>query len=194
MDRSNVRKHKSMPRSAAPLRGRAFGARSRPSMRLWPCAGASGCRTTVLLTTTPSTNHGALDARSEKAFTPTPVPTVPARVRPPTEVEGHGAFGVAGHDPHRRAHGTALALDRDHVFVANTESACKRRGDERGVIPGERGERLGQFLQPRIVRVTAVTERGIGSEDEFDALAGSRWRHRRQRNRGDSSRVAARAS
>ncbi len=39
------------------------------------------------------------------------------------------------------------------------------------VVPGQLGHRLGQFLQPAIVGESAVVDRGIAAEVDFDSLA-----------------------
>ena len=44
--------------------------------------------------------------------------------------------------------------------------------DQRGVVPGELGNRLGQFLQPAVVGKAAVVNARIRTEDEFDVSRG----------------------
>ena len=43
---------------------------------------------------------------------------------------------------------------------------------QRGVVPGELGERLGEFLQPAIIGEAAVPDGGIGPERNFQRAAG----------------------
>ena len=40
--------------------------------------------------------------------------------------------------------------------VRQTEILCGGRADQRGIVPGQLGDRLGQFLQPAIVGKAAV--------------------------------------
>ena len=58
---------------------------------------------------------------------------------------------------------TALAraarrFQRHEVTIVEAEPLCRRRANQRGIVPGQFGERLGQFLQPTVVVEFAVPE------------------------------------
>ena len=84
-----------------------------------------------------------------------------------SEVEGEGVVGVAGRDE-----GGEVDFARggyaEHVAVGDAQAPGGGRTDKGGVVPGELGERLGQFLEEGVVRVGAVPDVGVGFEDEVE--------------------------
>ncbi len=53
--------------------------------------------------------------------------------------------------------------------------------DQRGIVPGELGDRLWQFLQPAVIGETPVVDARIGAEDEFKIGRGSGFWRRQTR-------------
>src|SRR5262249_20734038 len=81
-------------------------------------------------------------------------------------------IGMAGRDPHRGSYSAAVMFDFDDVFLAETEALCGSGTDERNIIPDNFGKRFRQFLQPTIVRESAVIDGGIRPKHNFDSC----WR------------------
>ncbi len=52
----------------------------------------------------------------------------------------------------------AIEFQLDHVFCLQTHPRGHCRPDQHGVIPGDLGHRLGQFLQPAVVGELAVVD------------------------------------
>ena len=100
------------------------------------------------------------DARADLAGSPAPV----------AQKDRDRSVGLARHDPGRKLHGSAAITQLDDVFVLDTEPAAPGRADERGVVPGELGQGLGQFLQPAVVGPAAVPDRRVGTEEDLEAL------------------------
>src|SRR5258708_32853196 len=86
------------------------------------------------------------------------------------------------HDPYRNILADRLVamrqLDRVDVSFAaflvllvilrrDAELLRSVRADQRDVVPGNFGERLGQLLQPAVVREAAVIDGWIRAKDEF---------------------------
>ena len=65
----------------------------------------------------------------------------------------------------------ALVGQLQHVARLHAQAVRGRRAEDRGVVPGELGDRLGQFLQPAVVGEAAVVNRGVGPEDDFELAA-----------------------
>src|SRR5262249_3727694 len=80
------------------------------------------------------------------------------------EIEGGRVVSVTGRDPERPLEAPAAQLQLGDFLVGllgmararETEADCGGWADEDGVVPGELGERLGQFLKPAVVGETAV--------------------------------------
>ena len=77
-----------------------------------------------------------------------------ARRRPAVaEMDGDAVLGLARLDPHRRL--DAAAVDReldDHLGLERPADSPCAGLDHRDVVPGELGLRLGQLLEPAVVR------------------------------------------
>ena len=86
-----------------------------------------------------------------------------------TQVQGDGIIGVARHNPDGRFHRLPVRAQLHHIAVGHAQLPGARGTDQRGVVPGQLGERLGQFLQPAIVGETAIPNGGIGAQDNFDS-------------------------
>ena len=95
------------------------------------------------------------------------------------DVDGDRVGGVAWGDPHRHPQHAAFVPDLDQVAVLDLERLGRVRRDQRGVVPGQLGHRLGHFLQPAVVGEAAVVDGGVAAE--VDLGAGHRRRRRRQR-------------
>src|SRR5271168_2405949 len=64
----------------------------------------------------------------------------------------------------------SIQFQFDNVFHFNLEPLGHLGTDEHGVVPGELGHRLGQFLQPAVVGELSVVDRGIAADVEFDGV------------------------
>src|SRR5581483_415916 len=96
------------------------------------------------------------------------------------EQDGRRAVGVARRDPNRRAdlhagigqfrdiddYAAALAAGRADVR-REAQALGRFWADKYGVIPRELRQRFRQFLQPAVVSETAVENRRIGTENNF---------------------------
>ena len=89
------------------------------------------------------------------------------------QVQRDGAIHVARLHPHRRPQRAALVsqLAPCRRFPTAFSAVRRRRAHDRGVVPGQLGDGLGQFLQPAVVGEAAVVDRGIGPEDHFQFAA-----------------------
>ena len=58
----------------------------------------------------------------------------------------------------------------DDVFVLDAEPLCQGRAQERGIVPRELRERLGQLLEPAVIGPPAVPDRRVGPEDDLEAF------------------------
>jgi len=102
--------------------------------------------------------------------------------------------GLAGHDQGRDLHLTPAAVERDQRAVPDAEPLGGRRTDQRGVVPGELGHRIGRLLEPTVVGEPPVVDRGVLAEDDLQlrvarrAVAGGRARIGRRRAAGELGR------
>ena len=64
-----------------------------------------------------------------------------------------------------------IESDRDDVLVVNPNRSAVAGRDQRGVVPYELRERLGQLLQPGVVRESAVPDGIVRAKNELDAAA-----------------------
>ena len=98
-------------------------------------------------------------------------------VPPPNGSEGvaqHARFLAQPQLNHRLMETAMLAAVRIAAQV-NVQRLGRLRTHQRGVVPGQLRDRLGQFLQPAIVGKAAIENRRIGFEDNFQiAVAGRR--------------------
>ena len=60
------------------------------------------------------------------------------------------------------------------MLARKTERLGGLRAHERGVVPGELGERIGKLLQPPVVRESAVVKRRRGEEHDLQVTRRSR--------------------
>ena len=61
-------------------------------------------------------------------------------------------------------------LDLDDIVILHAEFARGLAADEHRVVPDHLGDRIGQFLQPAVVVVTAVVHFGIAIENHFEVV------------------------
>ena len=64
----------------------------------------------------------------------------------------------------------AVEFELDHVFDFDLETLRHLWADEDGVVPGELGHRLGQFLEPAVVGELAVVDGGVAADVELDSV------------------------
>ena len=135
--------------------------------------------------------------RSALALKPAPVADVAGARAAVAEVHGDAVVGVAGDREQRAADRAAAIAQLDDVAddlsvlaalqrrrARRLERRGRRRADERGVVPGQLGERLRQLLQPAVVGEAAVEDGRVGAEDDLE---------RRRRPAAAAAGVAARA-
>ena len=123
----------------------------------------------VFLTSRPSPNHRCVRRakRIDVDADARPDPSRPAAAVP--QEDRDRLIGLPRHDPGRYLHRAAASAELDHVFVFDAEPSRRRRAQKRRAVPRELRERLGQFLKPAVVRVPAVPDRRVGSEDDLQA-------------------------
>ena len=100
---------------------------------------------------------------------------------PKTQMNGNGIVGVPRLYPNGRAHLPAAVLEVHKVLVLQAKPLRRSRTNNGGVVPGERGDGLGQLLEPAVVREAAIEYVRVGAENDFKSL--SRRRPRRSRGR-----------
>src|ERR1019366_5018345 len=92
----------------------------------------------------------------------------PAGVRAAiAEVQGDGLIHMAGLDPDRSAQLAALVSELQDAAVFDAQPVRIARADNSGIVPGQFGDGLGQFLQPAAVGEAAIVDGGVGAEDHF---------------------------
>src|SRR5450432_917713 len=84
-----------------------------------------------------------------------------------TERDAQAAVGVARSDQREQRDLPTANAHGDGVRVGNAELLGRARADEHRVVPGQLGERLGQLLQPSVVRVAAVDDLRVDPEYEL---------------------------
>ena len=57
-----------------------------------------------------------------------------------------------------------------HILVADAESLGQVGLMQGDIVPGQPGERLGQFLKPAVIGEPAIPDHRVGLEDEFQSL------------------------
>ena len=77
---------------------------------------------------------------------------------------------MAGLNPDRAGDFLPVQLEFDHVFDFDLQPLRHLGTDEHGVVPGELGHRLGQFLQPAVVGELSVVDGGIAADVELDGV------------------------
>ncbi len=95
-----------------------------------------------------------------------------------TEIDRDRVVGKPGLNPNRRLYLLSVELELDYVFRGEVQTLRHRRADQHRVVPGHLAHGARQFLQPPVVGETAVVERRIAAEVEFDAARtlGRHWR------------------
>ena len=84
---------------------------------------------------------------------------------------------VAGRDERGDLDLPSLEADLDHrhlgigVGLFDPQIARALRADQRGVVPSELGDRVGQLLEPAVVGVAAVVELRIRHEDDLEGAS-----------------------
>ena len=97
----------------------------------------------------------------------------------------HAAVSLARQDHHGRFDRAVLDAQFDHVAGFQSEPPRHRGANERSIVPGEFGQRLGQFLQPTVVGPASVPDARIGPDQQIirlrhgDRCDGSHRRARR---------------
>ena len=87
------------------------------------------------------------------------------------EVQRGRAVHVAGLNEYRRVERAAFVRQLQQVAGLHAQAVRGGRTEERGVVPGELGDGLGQFLQPAVIGEAAIVNRGVGAEDDFQLAA-----------------------
>ena len=83
----------------------------------------------------------------------------------------HGVLGLPRHDP-GRPNDTAIAdRDFDMIAICDGHALRQRRTDRDDVTPGQRRQRLRQFLQPTDIGKLSVPDGRVGPEDDVEAFA-----------------------
>src|SRR5262249_12299486 len=98
-----------------------------------------------------------------------------------TEMNRRATVRVTGRDPDGREQFAPLVLQLDDVnqrlavlaaaprnLMIQVESFRRRGADLDWVAPGEFRQRLGQFLQPAVVREAAVVDCRVGAANDFE--------------------------
>ena len=99
------------------------------------------------------------DAAADAAGAATPLP----------DGERDRVVGLAGRDGDRRpARVPPAAVSSTRSPSATPSSVGGRRRDQRGVVPGQLGHRIGQLLQPAVVGEAAVVGVGVGVEGDLE--------------------------
>ena len=84
---------------------------------------------------------------------------------------GHRARGLARQHIDRDL---ALAGRRNfsyhHLLVFDAQLLRRGRANQGRVVPGQPGHRIGQFLEPTVVGKTAVVDRRVAAEDDFQLV------------------------
>ena len=83
---------------------------------------------------------------------------------------------MSGLNPDRAGDFLAVQFEFDNVFDFDLQPLRHLGTDEDGVVPGELGHRLGQFLQPAVVGELSVVDGGIAAEVELDGAGVSNAR------------------
>ena len=84
------------------------------------------------------------------------------------QMRGHRVGGLAWHDPRGALHAPAVQAQLDHVLVVDAQARRGGRAQLDRVVPGELGERLGQFLKPAEIGESAVVHRRVGTEHDVE--------------------------
>ena len=87
-----------------------------------------------------------------------------------TQEHRHGSVGLPRHDPGRQPHCLAAITKLEDVFIIDSELLSQSWTQERGIVPREFRERLGQLLEPAIVGPAAVADRRIRAEHDFECV------------------------
>ena len=69
--------------------------------------------------------------------------------------------------PNRAFNFFAVERNFNHVFDFEIFVLRRLGTDEYSVVPGELVHRLGQFLQPAVIRETAIVDGGVAAEIEL---------------------------
>src|SRR6185312_3488235 len=85
--------------------------------------------------------------------------------------QGNRVLGLARHDPGRPDDAAIADHDLEIVAVGNGQSLRKRWTHRDDITPGQRRQRLWQFLQPADIGELSVPNCRVGPEDDVEALA-----------------------
>ena len=124
------------------------------------CELRAPCRSTACERTNPARikSHARSDAPGARA--------------PIAEKHRHAFIRVPWHHPCRRDNRATLILQFDGVFALDSQALGRFRAQHGHGVPGELGQRLGQFLQPAVVCKAAVPDRVVGPKNNFESLRG----------------------
>ena len=78
----------------------------------------------------------------------------------------------AGLNPDAALDRATVRRDGNHVAVLPAELRRRLAADEHGVVPDELGNRVGQLLEPAVVRITTVVHARVAVEDDFELVLG----------------------
>ena len=91
----------------------------------------------------------------------------------PAVAESHAdrVIGLAGEQHGRNFQAPAVKLQADHVAIDHAQLAGRLRAQQRGVAPGELGDRVRELLEPAVVGVAAVIDLGVALKDQLQVRA-----------------------
>ena len=99
----------------------------------------------------------------------------PTRVRTAiAERQGDHAVRHSREEQNGELERAARIIETDHILVRKTERFGGLRAHERGIVPGQLGERIGKLLQPPVVREAAVVKRRRREEHDLQTTRRSR--------------------
>ena len=79
-------------------------------------------------------------------------------------------IGMAGHHPNRSLHFAPAIVEFHQIFVLQAQPLGCPRTHERGIVPGEGGQRPRQFLKPPVVGEPAIEDKWVRAEHDFETL------------------------
>ena len=83
----------------------------------------------------------------------------------------------------------AVELEANHVAVGHAQLPGRLGAEERGVAPGELGDRVGELLEPAVVGEPAVVDLGVALQHQLEVVGRERPRARLGGRDGPGDRV-----
>ena len=145
--------------------------RSSPSLpMMWWCCVVTSWYVFPVFSSVGAADPGVFGGRKQVGVEASARTHMPRAAPSVTQVQSEGIVGLAWRNPDGRFHRLPVPAQFHHIAVVHPQLPGARGADQRGVVPGQLGERLGQFLQPAIVRETAIPDGGIGAQRRFRFL------------------------